>query len=117
MLNTIVTSLDEYQLRATKTAIYPERGSFGGIIYAALKLNGEAGEVAEKLGKIIRDKESIISESDRQEIIKELGDVLWYVAALARELNSTMAYVANTNLTKLAKRASENKLSGSGDNR
>ena len=86
-------------------------------IYPALKLNGEAGEVAEKIGKIIRDKKGLISVEDEQEIMKELGDVLWYIAALADDLGHSLFHVANLNQKKLLDRKNRNKLHGSGDNR
>ncbi len=110
-------NLNEYQQRAIKTAIYPSRGSFWGMIYCTLKLNGEAGEVAEKIGKILRDDKGKISDEKRIELIKELGDVLWYIANLADELSISLDDVANINLEKLAQRKANNTLHGSGDNR
>ena len=111
--------LNDYQNKALSTAIYPERGT-GSILalsYCALKLNGEAGEVAEKLGKIIKDNNGVISSDKKEAIKKELGDVLWYVSALARELNIPMEDVAEANLFKLAERHKNNTLKGSGDDR
>lgn len=105
-------NLNDYQIKARMTAIYP-----APIIYPALKLNGEAGEVAEKVGKIIRDKESIFSQEDKREIAKELGDVLWYIANLAEDIGYELERIAELNLEKLSSRAERNKLQGSGDNR
>lgn len=86
-------------------------------IYPALKLAGEAGEVTEKLGKIIRDKDGMISAEDRIELLKELGDVLWYVNSLAVDFGSTLEEVMQINIAKLADRRARNVIAGSGDNR
>lgn len=95
-----------------QTAIYPQVGGFG-YVYPALKLAGEAGEVAEKIGKSFRDGH----ELDREEVKKELGDVLWYVAALAKEFDLTLDEVMAANIDKLADRQVRGVLHGSGDNR
>ncbi|MDD3292492.1 MAG: nucleoside triphosphate pyrophosphohydrolase family protein [Candidatus Pacebacteria bacterium] len=105
----------EYQEEARKTAIYPNLGS--NFIYPTLGLAGEAGEVAEKIKKVIRDNNGEVSEEKRQELIKELGDVLWYIANLSAELNLSMEDVALKNLEKLKSRQERNELHGSGDNR
>lgn len=106
--------LNSYQLAALETAIYPEKGkgSALGLAYTALGLTGEAGEYSEKVKKYIRD-----GYFDPVSAIKELGDVLWYLAAAAYENGMTLEQVAQINLDKLAKRKAENKLNGSGDNR
>jgi len=109
--------LDEYQKQALTTAFYPERKKLGGLIYTILKLNGEAGEVAEKMGKLIRDHDSFMSDENKILFLKELGDVLWYIAAAADELGSSLEDVAYINLAKLADRKQRNKISGSGDER
>lgn len=88
-----------------------------GIMYCALKLNGEAGEVAEKVGKALRDDRSLITDERRLALIIELGDVLWYIANLADELSVSLDEVARQNLNKLADRKARNVLHGSGDNR
>ncbi|GMX58457.1 MAG: nucleoside triphosphate pyrophosphohydrolase family protein [Candidatus Microsyncoccus archaeolyticus] len=105
----------EYQEEARKTAIYPNLGS--NFIYPTLGLVGEAGEVAEKIKKVIRDSEGVVSEEKKQELTKELGDVLWYIANLSFELNLSMEEVALKNLEKLKSRQERNELHGSGDNR
>ena len=110
-------NLNEYQQKAILTAIYPSRSSLLGMIYCTLKLNGEAGEIAEKVGKILRDDNGKISDEKRMNLIKELGDVLWYIANLADELSVSLDDVANINLEKLAQRKANNTLHGSGDNR
>lgn len=109
----------DYQHQATNTAIYPEAGT-GSVIaraYLGLKLAGESGEVSEKLGKLMRDKGGAMGQEDRVEIAKELGDVLWYVSQVCREISVPMEQVARMNLAKLADRAERGVLSGSGDNR
>jgi NTP pyrophosphatase (non-canonical NTP hydrolase) len=112
-----MTGLDDYQLAATSTAIYPGKGEIGGITYCALKLNGEAGEVAEKIGKALRDAGGAIDSNRRQALLLELGDVLWYVANLAEELDYSLSDVAQANLDKLASREARGTLKGDGDNR
>ena len=104
--------LDEYQMRAESTAIYPNEYA---IIYPALGLTGEAGEVADKVKKIIRDGNSDLFYKDN--IAKELGDVLWYVAILARDLGYSLEEIAQTNLDKLEDRKNRDMLKGSGDDR
>lgn len=80
-------------------------------------LVGESGEVAEKFKKLIRDKQGKISEEDKQEILKELGDILWYVNSVAISLGSSLEEVARKNLDKVLSRKARGKTSGSGDNR
>lgn len=82
-----------------------------------LGLVGEAGEVAEKYKKLIRDKKGEISEEDRQEIVKELGDVLWYISAMADYMKVPLSEVAQKNLDKVFSRKSRGVSRGSGDNR
>ena len=119
-------TLTEYQQSAMKTAVFPEMYQPLGITYAALKLAGEAGEVAEKIGKMIRDTDfgvkfhdigpdDELSGFDTDAIVKELGDVLWYCAALAKQIGVTLDEVAAANLEKLASRAERGVLPGSGD--
>ncbi len=108
-------TLSEYQQAAKKTAIYPNVGS--NFVYPTLGLAGEAGEIANKVKKILRDKNNQIDASDRQEINKELGDVLWYIAQLATELDLSLDEIAQNNLDKLLSRQTRNVLGGSGDNR
>jgi len=102
-------SLNEYQSMASKTAIYSLQHQ---ILYPALGLAGEAGEVANKVKKMIRD-----GKLDRSGIAAELGDVLWYVAALARDLNIDLQDLASQNLEKLYGRKERGTLGGNGDNR
>lgn len=106
---------NEYQKRARETAIYPDVGS--NIYYPVLGLCGEAGEVAEKLKKVIRDKNGRISGKTKTAIINELGDVLWYVANTASELGADLNEIAENNLNKLASRKERDVIKGDGDNR
>lgn len=107
-------TFEEYQKKSKETAIYPEKHN---ITYPTLGLCGEAGEIAEKIKKVLRDKEDVIDEETREEILKELGDVLWYVAQIATELKLSLEGVASNNIQKLSSRKERNKLQGSGDNR
>ncbi|CAN5420818.1 nucleoside triphosphate pyrophosphohydrolase family protein [soil metagenome] len=109
-------NFNDYQQQALTTALTSD-DDFKDMMHWVLGLNGEAGEVAEKLKKIIRDKNGIMSDSDKQELAKELGDVLWYLAVFANDLGVSLDKVATTNLQKLADRQQRNKLGGSGDNR
>ena len=106
---------DLYQDSAESTAIYPDKGD--NIYYPALGLAGEAGEVCEKIKKIMRDQKGFITQENEDELVKELGDVLWYVANIASEINRNMSEIAEVNLQKLEDRKNRGKLQGSGDNR
>ncbi|MEI7620474.1 MAG: nucleoside triphosphate pyrophosphohydrolase family protein [Candidatus Falkowbacteria bacterium] len=108
-------TFSDYQNESKKTAIYPNIGS--NFIYPTLGLSGEAGEIANKVKKILRDKNNEVSEEDRQEISKELGDVLWYLSQIATELNISLDEIAQNNITKLLSRQARNVLGGNGDNR
>lgn len=111
-------TLDEYQQRARETALYPQHAQ---VLYPSLKLAGEAGEVAEKLGKLIRDEGYVpgadLDEAQRDALVKELGDVLWYVANLAADLGVPLDTVGARNLAKLADRKQRGVIGGSGDDR
>lgn len=107
-------NMNEYQKAAAKTAVFPEAEAFP---YLALGLVGEAGEVAEKVKKVIRDNYGVVSEESKQQLVKECGDVLWYVGMLLAHLDVPMDDAAKVNLEKLASRQKRNKLNGSGDDR
>jgi NTP pyrophosphatase (non-canonical NTP hydrolase) len=116
--------LNKYQEKAKETAIFPSVTINGGsnkeavnYIYPALGLVGEAGEVAEKIKKLIRDKGGLVEEKDRELLKKELGDVLWYIAALADVFQIELEDIAKTNIDKLKSRQERNKINGSGDER
>lgn len=104
----------EYQAAAKETAQYPVIGN--SIIYPTLGLVGEAGEVADKIKKIFRDKNGDI-ENEKDALIKELGDCLWYLAAMAEELDTSLDYIATVNIDKLRSRKDRGTLGGEGDNR
>ena len=111
-------TLNGYGQKAYSLAAYPRGESMvANLTYPVLGLNGEAGEVAEKLKKVIRDDGGLIPQAKRDEFIKELGDALWYINACAVELNSSLDEVAKTNLDKLFDRKDRGVLQGSGDNR
>lgn len=107
--------LDTYQRRTAHTARYPDVGA--NPIYPTLGLCGEAGEVADKVKKVLRDQGGRFSEELRADLALELGDVLWYVARLASELDLNLNAIAEANLAKLASRAERNVIAGSGDRR
>ena len=106
---------NEYQEKAWETAIYPRKGK--NISYPTLGLGGETGEVLEKIKKILRDENEMITEEKKEEIIKEIGDVLWYLAALSQELNINLNDIAEKNILKLFSRKERGVLHGSGDER
>jgi NTP pyrophosphatase (non-canonical NTP hydrolase) len=109
-MNNNTNDFDEYQEQTRTTAIYPDEGA---VSYIALGLNGEAGELAEKIKKYIReDDEQYLDEAE-----SELGDVLWYLARLADELGVSLGDVAEDNLAKLHDRQQRDVLTGQGDNR
>ncbi len=105
----------EYQQASRTTALYPDHGK--NFIYPTLGLVGEAGEVAEKIKKVLRDKSGVVDQATKMEISKELGDVLWYVSQLATELGLSLSLVAGQNLAKLQSRQQRQALGGDGDNR
>src|SRR3989338_303197 len=108
-------TFDEYQKISRKTAIYPSVGK--NFVYPTLGLAGESGEVAEKIKKIIRDENGVAGDEKKKDISKELGDVLWYVAQIASELDLSLYNIASDNIVKLQSRHERGKLSGSGDER
>lgn len=109
----------EYQEWAKKYDLFKPTGNYNTVsfIEKVLGLTGEAGETADKIKKILRDKEGEISEGDKKEIVKELGDVLWYVTAIATYLGVDLEEVAEENIKKLESRRQRNLLHGEGDNR
>ena len=111
--------LDKYQKQAAEFDLFETSVDLKapGFLEKVLGIAGEAGEVTDKIKKIIRDKGGYASEEDRAEIAKELGDVLWYVANVARYLDISLSEIAGGNIDKLSSRKKRNKLHGEGDDR
>jgi len=118
----------DYQKLASQTAIYLDKFKmiyerlpepvmkYLGLSYTANGL-GEVGEIQGKVKKILRDQAGNITDANREDLKKELGDVMWYVAAMCTELGLSMDDVAQANIDKLFDRKLRNKITGSGDNR
>ena len=107
-------TLNEYQQHAPETAIYPDDSR---IVYPPLGLTAQAGEVTDHVKKVIRDANKEFSDEKKLEIVKEIGDVLWYCATLSRDLGYELEEVARMNVDKLRSRMQRHLISGSGDNR
>ena len=128
-----IDSLDEFQRRTRDTAVYPDQGSFGGAMYAAMALNEEAGEVAGKVAKFIRKSsgwDALLTyghysdpynEQYPEELVlavsKELGDVLYQAARVAEEFGLNLSDVATENIDRLADRKKRDVIIGEGDDR
>lgn len=112
-------TIEEYSKKALSTMTHEH--SYGDIdaqlMAQVLGLMGESGEVAEKFKKIIRDKQGKLNDETKAEIVKELGDILWYIAAVSHLLGSSLSEVAQKNNEKLASRKKREMIHGSGDNR
>ena len=110
---------DDYQLKAAKYDLSEKTPDLKaiGFIEKVLGLTGEAGETADKIKKILRDKDGVVSEEDKDLIAKELGDTLWYIAAIARYLDLPLSGIAEGNIAKLENRFQRNKIHGEGDKR
>jgi NTP pyrophosphatase (non-canonical NTP hydrolase) len=106
---------NEYQTKSRKTATYPDIGH--PVIYPTLGLVNEAGEVAGKIKKVFRDKDGQVSQETREALKAELGDVLWYIAQVATELDLSLEEIAGYNIAKLYDRLERGKIKGDGDNR
>lgn len=113
-MNSYLLTLDSYQKAALRTAV-----GAPPIIYPALGLASEAGEVAGKIKKVLRDSDGdfFTNRMHREGLKAELGDVLWYVAVLAADLDLSLGEIAQANINKLADRAERGVIGGSGDNR
>lgn len=107
-------TIDDYQIAAMKTAQY---GAGTKVNYPILGLLGEAGELANKYKKVLRDDNGVITETKKEDLIMELSDVLWYCAAIASDLEVGLDMVCQKNLTKLKDRRERGVIQGSGDNR
>jgi len=106
---------DKYQKFTSSTAVYPKQGK--NFIYPLIGLQGEVGEVSEKVKKVIHDDKGKLTEEKRLEIVKELGDVVWYISQLSTEFKVKFSDVIKGNIEKLSSRKTRGKIHGSGDNR
>lgn len=110
---------NDYQKECRKTdvgtsaqdCIYP------GWLYYVLGIAGESGEFAEKVKKLFRDNNGVIDDEFKAKVIKECGDILWYMARFLDQFDITLNEVAEENITKLLGRMERNKIHGDGDNR
>lgn len=114
-----IVSFEDYQSKIAEFAVYPEvgTGSIISVLYAALGAANEAGEVAGKAKKAMRDDNMTITPERREALLDEAGDVLWYITRLADELGDTMEAVAQRNVDKLLDRNARGVIQGSGDKR
>ena len=106
--------MDDFQKLAAETAIYSKKHA---VIYPALGLAAEAGEVANKVKKIIRDGSNKDNDNLVSEIKAEIGDCLWYIAVLADDFNIKLSDIASANIEKLANRKKKGTIHGAGDDR
>ncbi len=109
-------TLDEYQKEALVTAVI-SGNELKDLAHWVLGVTGEAGEIAEKVKKIIRDNDGHLDDSSKAELAKEIGDVLWYLAVLAEHLGVSFEEIGKINIAKLRSRQARGVISGSGDNR
>ena len=113
-------TIDEYSKQAISTLLGEHALSSDmtpTLLSQVFGLVGESGEVAEKFKKLIRDKKGEISDESKTEILKELGDILWYVNSVSTLLGSSLSEVAEKNLDKVLSRKARGMTQGSGDNR
>lgn len=114
-------TFNDYQVRAITTELMERSGlpdaNDPAFVAKILGLVGEAGEVAEKFKKIIRDKNGVIATEDKAQAVAELGDVLWYISAIADYLGVELEEIASHNLNKVLSRKDRGVSGGSGDNR
>ena len=112
-------NFNDYQKQAISTDVYGGKGDVNSIAFLnkVLGLVGETGEIAEKIKKSQRNNDGIISKTDREALLKELGDVLWYLSAIAHYLGEPLEAIAETNLGKVLDRKSRGVVRSSGDER
>ncbi len=108
-------TFEEYQVESRKTAIYPNKDN--NFLYPILGLAGETGEVAEKVKKLIRDRDNNISQEFKDSLAGELGDVLWYISQICSEFGLKLEDVVCRNMDKINSRMQREKIHGDGDNR
>ena len=119
IIKTEIMTFEEYQIESKKTAVYPKKdGSLNyPLTYPVMGMLSEAGEVAGKVKKAIRDNGGVIDEERKQDLAAEVGDVLWYMTQICSELGLSLDEIAKANLDKLNSRMDRGVLSGNGDNR
>ena len=105
--------LNDYQNQAAEFAFYKN----DDLSYCALGITGEGGEIADHIKKMIRDDKNVLTDDRKDHLLKELGDVMWYVARMAGKLGYSLNDVAKANIVKLQDRTRRGTLPGSGDNR
>lgn len=112
-------TFEEYAVQCKTTLGYPRDLHPLVPVYPTIALAGEVGELSEKVKKILRDRKSAVplTDEERTDLLKEAGDVLWYLCAFAEDLGSSLEAVAKMNIAKLADRKARGTLSGSGDSR
>lgn len=112
-------TFDDYQKKAITTDVYGGKGDLMSIAFInkILGLVGETGEIAEKVKKLQRNKDGQMTEQDRKELLHELGDILWYLSAVAHYLNEPLGKIADDNIAKLLDRKARNVIKSKGDNR
>jgi NTP pyrophosphatase (non-canonical NTP hydrolase) len=110
-------TFDEYQAMASKTAQFNKDEPEYKLMYLSMGLAGESGEAIEKLKKVMRNDGGVLRDETRASIAAELGDVLWYLSQLARELGVSLEAVAQANLAKLASRVERGVIKSEGDTR
>ena len=115
----MTNAFDEYQRAALTTAEYPNVGE--NLVYPAMGLAGESGEFCDKVKKMWRNLNTMrahsLTSEKRMEMLKELGDVLWYIAACAKEMNAPLSFIAQENINKLLDRRARGVIKSEGDNR
>lgn len=109
-----MSDFNDYQRKTGDTAIYPNGQA---LEYLTLGLVSEAGEIAGKVKKIIRDKGGVFEAADFYDLLDEAGDTLWYIARFVDHLGFDLSEAADRNLEKLKSRSARGVLIGSGDKR
>ena len=108
---------DRYQRLANRTGNFTGKQAEFSLMYLGLGVTSEAGEIADKIKKVIRNDDGTMSREKREAILFEMGDVLWYLSQLARHFDVPFSKVANMNIKKLADRAKRNVIASNGDTR
>ncbi|XKT74579.1 MAG: nucleoside triphosphate pyrophosphohydrolase family protein [Patescibacteria group bacterium UBA2163] len=108
---------NDYQTKASSTNTQTEKGAQFMLMYLSMGLAGESGEVVEKLKKVVRNDDGVVTDEKREDLKKELGDVLWYLSQFADALGISFDDVAEANIAKLADRAKRDVIKSEGDNR